>query len=504
MDLKLNFLKEFIDPNTTHLIAKTSRSKIKPEPGCQSARRQQNQPQKAPHHSRLFSSDSKTIFLQHLTPSKKHKDYLLNQKPQSSLYKTKDETSKDYLYKTYDNLHNTDNTQNLKISESKTSSKPKSKSKDLSLTEATSKIYEYNNKIWMHKHNSRNNAEGHLIDFANEIFKELDCENLGVVNGKRLVENLLSLGIASDSHVLRETLSLIFDCNDVYKADIDVHDFLALFRRDIVNDKILKNLNEWALDERKKNSVIVERAKKWMGQDSESPLSFFKFKTPMSLAGHDQHISLKKSQDIITINEHLNVIDKIWKKYFRGGDDGISLLTACEAFKYFKIFQDNYECKKFIISSLGQANFLTNRDFQQLFAKSMIKGAFQNLSKRLYEGNYASKEMSPGFKISAYQRSLLMSGVRCPNSSIAIEEGEKTVKALEKFKNYPKITYDELRSRLLKVQGIDEKLADKNELRTRRNRKILNDIRSITSRLFASTSKPNRQLSFKDGKIQFF
>lgn len=503
MDLKLNFLKEFIDPNTTHLIAKTSRSKIHPETGSLSARRHHKNhlPTKS-HHSRLFSSDSKTVFLQHLTPSKKHKDYFLNQKPQSSLFTTKDEKSQNYLYKTYDNLHNTDNTQNLKLTENKTSSK--NKTKEFSLTEATSKIYEYNNKIWMHKHNSRNNAEGHLIDFAHEIFKELDGECLGVANGKRLVENLLSLGIASDSYVLRETMSLIFNCNDVYKADISVQDFLALFRRDIVNDKILKNLNEWALDERKKNSVIVERAKKWMGPDSESPLSFFKFKTPLSLAGHNQHISPKKLQDIITINEHLNIIDKLWKKYFRGGDDGISLLTACEALKYFKIFQDNYECKKFIISTLGQANFLTNRDFQQLFAKSMIKGAFQNLSKRLYEGNYASKEMSPGFKISAYQRSLLLSGVRCPNSSIAIEEGEKTVKALEKFKNYPKITYEELRSRLLKVQGIDEKQADKNDLRTRRNRKILNDIRTITSRLFASTSKPNRQLSFKNGKIQFF
>jgi hypothetical protein len=148
MDLKLNFLKEFIDPNTTHLKAKTSRSQIKPKPGSLSARHQnQNQTIIKSHHSRLLSSDSKSIFLQHLTPSKKHKDYFLNQKPQSSLLIAKDETSQNPSYKTYDNLNNTDNIENLKIPKSKTSSK--SKTKEFSLTEATSKIYEYNNKIWM-------------------------------------------------------------------------------------------------------------------------------------------------------------------------------------------------------------------------------------------------------------------------------------------------------------------------------------------------------------------
>lgn len=502
MDLKLNFLKECIDPKNVHLSSKTSRSKIKRENQTLSTQRSQKRETHKITHSRLYSSDSKTLFLQQLPVTRRKKDKLSKPKPTSSHFTSTEQSPQNCINKSLEILPNTGQTEVTKNTESKIS--PRTKSRELSLTEAASKIYEYNNKIWMQKHNSRNNAESLLINFANEFFKQLDVGGAGVVNGKHLVENLLSLGIATDSYVLRETLSLIFNCEDVYDANISAQDFIALFRRDVVADKILKVLNESALNERKKNKVLNQRVKNWKGTESESPLSFFKLKLTMSLAGHEQHELIKKSQDIITINEHLYIIEKLWKKFFKDGDDGISLLTACEAFKHFKIFQDNFECKKFIISSLGQANFLTYHDFEQLFAKSMIKGSFLNLSKRLGKGNFAAKEMSPGFRLGAYQRALLMSGIRCPNSNIPVEEGEKIVTALEKFKNFPKVTYEELRTKLLKLQGIDEKQAEKNEIRTMRNRKILNDIRSITGRLFSNTSKRNRQLTFKDGKVQFF
>ena len=96
------------------------------------------------------------------------------------------------------------------------------------------------------------------------------------------------------------------------------------------------------------------------------------------------------------------------------------------------------------MSTLGQKSVLSFRDFQQLFAKSMLKGAFFNLSRRLFEGNYAEKEMSAGLKMSAYQRALLLSGIKCPNSTISIEEGQRIVTALEKFQNVPKVTYEEI------------------------------------------------------------
>lgn len=305
------------------------------------------------------------------------------------------------------------------------------------LKSAISKVNNYNSKQWMIKHNSRNNDEGNLINFACEFFSILDYQNNNKINGSQLLSQLLSLGIATDSLVLKETLSIIFECKDVEDLNISLQDFLSLFRPDLVTDLILKQLNEFASNHRKKSRVLKQIHKK-MKILGECRFSIFSATQKLKVIPKDL-IEIKDDEKMITINEHLEVVKKLWNKFYKQNDDGLSLAAVCEVFKYFKIFQDNFECKKFVLSILGKVGNLWFRDFQRLFAKSMLKGAFVNLSKRLFEGNYADKEMSPEFKISSYQRALLMSGVKCPNSGISIEEGQMTVNALEKYKNSIKV-----------------------------------------------------------------
>ena len=304
------------------------------------------------------------------------------------------------------------------------------------LKSAITKVNHFNSKQWMAKHNSRNNEEGNLINFASEFFSILDHKNLNKISGSQLLEQLLSLGIATDSLVLKETLSMTFECKDIETFSITLQDFLSLFRPDLVTDLILKQLNESSSNNRQKSRVLKQIHEK-MKILGEHRFSIFSSTQKSRIISKDL-FEIKKDDKMITINEHLEVVQKLWKKFYKGGDEGISLATVCEVFKFFKIFQDNFECKKYVLAALGQVSGLWFRDFQRLFAKSMLKGAFVNLSKRLFEGVYADKDMSPEFKISSYQRALLMSGVKCPNSSISIEEGQMTVKALEKYKNFSK------------------------------------------------------------------
>lgn len=98
---------------------------------------------------------------------------------------------------------------------------------------------------------------------------------------------------------------------------------------------------------------------------------------------------------------------------------------------------------------------LTYEDFQRIFAKSMLKGAFMKLSQRLVDGNFSCKEMSPSFKLTSYQRSLIMSGIKCPNSEISIKEGTNALQAIEKYKNNEngniRLTNEEVQENMIKL-----------------------------------------------------
>ena len=67
----------------------------------------------------------------------------------------------------------------------------------------------------------------------------------------------------------------------------------------------------------------------------------------------------------------------------------------------------------------------------------MLKGALVNLSKNLSSDNYSSKEISQQFNLSAYQRALMISGIKCHTSDIPVEEGINAMSAIEKHNILP-------------------------------------------------------------------
>lgn len=428
LQLKLNFIQDFVDTS-----AKSQRNK--------SSRRQ---------HSFILHKNANPTHRQSNSVAAEHFDQTKSTKPLN----LNPNTPKD-LNLNNKTRYSSDSNKKFKINQIITSRRtnsgcdftnrvftsPMKTEKRLRL--AITKVNDYNSKKWMEKHNSRNNDAGYLMNFACDFFKILDTYNRSKISGKVLLEHLLALGIATDSMVLKDTLSMIFACKDIEEVDISLQDFLSMFRPEVVTDMILKQLNESAEQHRKKQKILNElhKKKKILGQNRLSI-----FTTIKHLKNLSSVVEVKKvDEKMITINEHLEVVKRLWDKFFQINDEGVSLITACEIFKFFKIFQDNFEAKKYIVGTLGQVPLLNFRDFQQLFAKSMIKGAFVNLSKRLFEGNYAEKEMSPGFKISSYQRALLMSGVKCPNSNISIEEGQMIVSALEKFQSCSQSSRERLR-----------------------------------------------------------
>lgn len=485
MELKLSFFKNCIDASTLHLTVKSPR-KVFPHhsKGSLTSRNPQKK-SKVSSNSNLYPEAAMPLCL--LKPEKNlvpDRIGLLSAYSTHRRQRSKDLSRQERFYTKLPS----ESQSIIEITP------PRARNKSFSSTQAEFKIKDFNNKAWMSKHNARNNDEGLLMKFAAEFFTEMDKNALGAIPGNILLEALLSLGIATDSDVLRDTLAMIFHCSDLEKFQIGQQDFLSMFRSDVITDLILEQLNENSLAERKKVKVLTQRKAKIKSANGKNrAILTFKKRLALAMSGGEADIE-KNLSTIITINEHLAVIEKLWEKYCLT-DEGITILTACQVFKYFKIFQDNFECKKYIISVLGQVQSFRFKDFQQLFAKSMLKGAFANLSKRLFEENYAEKEMSSGFKISAYQRALLMSGVRCPNSNISIQEGERIVTALEKFQNFPKTTYEELRRKLLIEQGKSEVDREKDVIKILRERKVVNELKNISKRFFRRKSKITSEYS---------
>ena len=164
----------------------------------------------------------------------------------------------------------------------------------------------------MIKHNSRNNEEGELIKFASEFFTQIEKNNSGVLSGSDLIESLLSLGIATDAYVLKETLSMIFHCSELSKLKVNHQDFLSMFRSDVITDLILKQLNESAVIERKKQKLLnSKRIRLKSAETNLSPSNVFKLRLGLSLTGHEFHDADKAANNMITINEHLGVIERL-------------------------------------------------------------------------------------------------------------------------------------------------------------------------------------------------
>lgn len=104
--------------------------------------------------------------------------------------------------------------------------------------------------------------------------------------------------------------------------------------------------------------------------------------------------------------------------------------------------------------------------FQIIFAKSMLKGSFMNLSKRIFTRKFSSEQEMDSPSLTNYKRSLMMSGIQCPNSEISVEEGMQALEALEKYQNNSleksKLSPEEIHEKLFKLIRIYYQMTQEN------------------------------------------
>ena len=292
----------------------------------------------------------------------------------------------------------------------------------INLTTAKEKLHQFRVNSWVCKSIQGRRKSIEFNKFILAFFNEIDSEKTGVLAGEKLVESLVYLGLATDPSVIRKTLSLIYKCQSLSSLRIRVKDFTELFKNDSKTDKILEKLDEFCRNSKKSSQ---EQEKK----EGSKLLS----NTQTSFLASNGFSHKTKKPEVVTINEHLETIDKWWKKLDASSSGSISIEDMIDFFCSIKIASDKNEAKSLISSQVGVKRFLDFNEFQQTFAKAMLKAALLNLSNRLSNDQFVGQDLSQGFKLQSYQKSLLMSGIKCRNSGISEEEGQKALKAIEKY-----------------------------------------------------------------------
>lgn len=138
----------------------------------------------------------------------------------------------------------------------------------------------------------------------------------------------------------------------------------------------------------------------------------------------------------LTMADHLNIINNWWKEideknegFIDGEEIAIKLIDK-------RIVANSLEAKKLIGPGESRTGKVNYQQFQQVFARSMLKGSLLSLADRLSEGPLAKPFFTAAMKLSAYKRKLLIARIKPNETNITQEEGENALKAIEKYKRY--------------------------------------------------------------------
>jgi hypothetical protein len=294
-------------------------------------------------------------------------------------------------------------------------------------------IHQSKIKNWLDKKGKKAEKPLNIHQVAMDFFKQLDSKKNKEIEGEAFMKLLLSLGVVSDPKVMRKTLCLILKTNDLSKTSIKFQDFMSFFKNDARTDRILKRLNYLAIQERENKVYKVElEDKSFFGK---SPVLE---KTSNDLLTIGFGLLLKKNKanaqkKLVTIDEHINLINTWWSSLEKNSCNIVHIENLIKLFVSVGIAADRNDSRNLIYSYTGVKPEINFEEFQQIFAKSIFKGSLSNLSKRLSDDSYGSESMSSSSKLTSYQRALLMSGIKCPNSNISVEEGVKAMAAIEKY-----------------------------------------------------------------------
>lgn len=285
-----------------------------------------------------------------------------------------------------------------------------------------------------------------MRDLVEAIFHTLDEDNSGYIRAVDLVEQIIGLGLANDPAMIInvtyiQILCTVFKQKDFLKLNLTLDQLLAFVFGDRRSDYILRRLDKLAEEEISRNklsekssiifkpasSVLVESAKRSM---SMSPKLYLDFNR------HTLNLTNKPRSNSCT--NHIELLKKWWKELDPLGRGFADVTEVANKLVEKQLVGNIFEGRKILGILDNKVVIVTTLQFNQVFARSMIKGALINLSKRLATGSFSNPYFTPLMRMSLYKRKLIISKYKLGSEDISRTEGESATRAIESFQNYIK------------------------------------------------------------------
>ena len=138
----------------------------------------------------------------------------------------------------------------------------------------------------------------------------------------------------------------------------------------------------------------------------------------------------------ITMADHLTVINEWWREIDVSNETYADSDEVAHKLVEKGIVGNALDAKRLVGPAENKLGKISYQQFQQVFARSMLKGALSSLVGRLSEGPFAKPYFTVSMKLSAYKRKLLIARIQPDEAQITKAEGENALKAIEKYKRY--------------------------------------------------------------------
>jgi Ca2+-binding EF-hand superfamily protein len=132
---------------------------------------------------------------------------------------------------------------------------------------------------WMNKHafSTKEQTESMCnMEFAKEFFNIVDADASGKTDFDELAMPLIALGLSSDSSFVAKVFRAIypkkFADGNVEQAEIGLRDFLKIFRRDPVSERLTYIVQQMIIQRRQKALKRQQRVEAHKRVSSKSPL----------------------------------------------------------------------------------------------------------------------------------------------------------------------------------------------------------------------------------------
>lgn len=270
-----------------------------------------------------------------------------------------------------------------------------------------------------------------MVDLLKALFNSLEVDNLGKVRGLKVVEQLIFLGLATEPASLikvkgMQILCAAFKEPEISRLKLSLEDMMMFCSGDRRTDYILDRLNIGSEKNKEKKSAMVPGVK---------ILGFTMFQ-----ADHKKSSTISSAPNQafsnVTMADHLTIINEWWKEVDLKNENYADAEEVAHKLVEKAIVGNTLDAKRLLGPVENKLGKISYQQFQQVFARSMLKGALSSLVGRLSEGPLAKPYFTVSMKLSAYKRKLLIARIQPDDAQITKAEGENALKAIEKYKRY--------------------------------------------------------------------